>query len=285
MTYEYDHVGSSASDLEKFLKSTKGFARKLKLAKNPMILIGMGALTRKDGAQILRLCGKIAQKYSRVREGWNGFNVLQNAASRTAGLDMGFLPADGGQDLAGILKSCQDGGIQTVYSLGADEIGEEQFGNAFVIYQGSHGDRGAHRADIILPGAAYTEKDALWVNTEGRVQMGHMAVSPKGDAKIDWAILRALSSKCERVLPYDNINELRTKLFADHPTFAGLNVAPGSEDAASFDPSKLGKAGKVLKAPLKSPLTDFYFTNPIARASKVMAECSAVSAPISEAAE
>ena len=104
LTYEYNHIGVSASDLEAFLKSTKGFTRKLKSAKKPMILVGMGALTRKDGAQILRLCGKIAQKYNMVREGWNGFNVLQNAASRTAGLDMGFLPADGGLDLAGIFE-------------------------------------------------------------------------------------------------------------------------------------------------------------------------------------
>ena len=285
LTYDYDHIGVSAADLESFLKSNKGFAKKLKAAKNPMILIGQGALARKDGAQILRLCGKIAKKYNMVREDWNGFNVLHTAAARVAGLDMNFLPAKGGKDLTGILKGCQDGSVKTVYSLGADEIGEDQFGKAFVIYQGSHGDRGAHRADIILPGVAYTEKDALWVNTEGRVQMGRMAVPPKGQAKTDWAIIRALSSKCERTLPYDNLEDLRAKLFADHPTFSGLGHAPGADGAANFDPSKLGKSGKVLKAALKSPLGDFYFTNPIARASKVMAECSSVNSPISEAAE
>ncbi len=285
LTYDYDHIGVSAVDLESFLKSNKGFSRKLKSAKNPMILIGSGALARKDGPQILRLCGMIAKKYNMVRGGWNGFNVLHTAAARVAGLDMGFFPAKGGKDLAGIMKSCQDGSIKTIYSLGADELGEEQFGKAFVIYQGSHGDRGAHRADLILPGAAYTEKDALWVNTEGRVQMGRMAVPPKGNAKTDWAIIRALSSKCERTLPYDNIEDLRTKLFADHPTFAGLGHAPGADGASGFDPAKLGKSGKVLKAPLKSPINDFYFTNPIARASKVMAECSFVCSPLSEAAE
>ena len=285
LTYDYDHIGVNAADLEVFLKSTKGFARKLKTAKNPMILIGTGALSRKDGAQILRLCGLIAKKYKMVRDGWNGFNVLQTAASRVAGLDMGFLPAKGGKDLAGILKGAQDGSIKTIFSLGADELGEEQFGKAFVIYQGSHGDRGAHRADLILPGAAYTEKDALWVNTEGRAQMGRLCVPPKGDAKADWAIIRGLSSKCERTLPYDSLEELRTKLFADYTAFAGLGHAPGSAGAKDFDPAKLGKAGKVLKAPLKSALGDFYFTNPIARASKTMAECSAVCSPIQEAAE
>ncbi|PHR90954.1 MAG: NADH-quinone oxidoreductase subunit G [Robiginitomaculum sp.] len=287
LTYDYDHVGTTPEDLQAFLKSTKGFARKLKSAKNPMILIGTGALARKDGAQILRLCGEIAKKYKMVRKDWNGFNVLQTAASRVAGLDMGFLPAKDGLDLAGILKACKKGTVKTVYSLGADEIDEAGFGDAFVIYQGSHGDRGAHRADIVLPAAAYTEKDALWVNTEGRVQMGRMAVSPKGEAKIDWAIIRALSSKCDRTLPYNNLEELRTKLFADHPTFAGLNVAPGADGASAFDPAKLGKAGKVNKAPLRSQISDFYFTNPVARASAVMAECSAVgdSDMINEAAE
>ena len=285
LTYDYDHIGVSAVDLETFIKSNKGFAKKLKSAKNPMILIGSGALARKDGPQILRLCGMIAKKYNMVREGWNGFNVLHTAAARVAGLDMNFLPAKGGKDLSSILKGCQDGSIKTVFSLGADELGEDQFGKAFVIYQGSHGDRGAHRADLILPGVAYTEKDALWVNTEGRVQMGRMAVPPKGQAKTDWAIIRALSSKCERTLPYDHIEDLREKLFADHPTFSGLGHAPGADGASGFDPAKLGKSGKVLKAPLKSLVSDFYFSNPIARASKTMAECSVQCSPLSEAAE
>ena len=285
LTYDYEHVGVSAADLEIFLKTTKGFARKLKAAKNPMILIGMGALARKDGLQILRLCGEIAKKYKMVRKDWNGFNVLHTAASRVAGLDMGFLPAKGGRDLAGILKGAQDGSIKTIFSLGADELGEEQFGKAFVIYQGSHGDRGAHRADLILPGAAYTEKDALWVNTEGRVQSGKQAVPPKGDAKADWAIIRALSSKCERTLAYDDLGALREKLIADHPAFSRLGHAPGAEGAGEFDLAKLGKKGKVLKAPLKSLMGDFYFTNPIARASKTMAECSAVGTQLTEAAE
>ena len=285
LTYSYDHLGNTAIELEVLLKSTKGFARKLKSAKNPMVLIGQGALTRKDGAQILRLCGKIAEKFGMVKEGWNGWNVLHNAAARVAGLDMGFVPGKGGRDLAGIRAGAKDGSVKTIYNLGADEINEDLFGGAFVIYQGSHGDRGAHRADVILPGVAYTEKDALWVNTEGRVQMGRAAVPPKGDAKTDWKIVRALSEQCGRTLPYDNLEALREKLFADHPTFAGLNFAPGSVGAEGFAPAKLGAAGKALKAPLKSGMGDFYFTNPIARASQVMAQCSVECAPIKEAAE
>ncbi|PHS36698.1 MAG: NADH-quinone oxidoreductase subunit G [Robiginitomaculum sp.] len=279
LTYDYAHLGETADALEALLKSTKGFARKLKLAKNPMILIGQGALARKDGAKIMRLCGKIAEKFGMVKDGlakekWNGWNVLHTAASRVAGLDMGFVPAKGGRDLTGILAGAKDGSVKTIYNLGADEISEELFGDAFVVYQGSHGDAGAHRADVILPGLAYTEKDALWVNTEGRVQMGFAAVPPKGDAKTDWKIIRALSELCDRTLPYDDLGALRAKLFADHPTFAGLNHAPGAEGAADFVPSKLGTAGKPLKAPLKSGIGDFYFTNSIARASQVMAQCS-----------
>jgi len=285
LTYSYDHLGDTADALEALLASPKGFARKLKSAKSPMILIGQGALTRKDGAKILRLCGKIADKFGMVRDGWNGWNVLHTAAARVAGLDMGFVPAKGGRDLAGILAGAKDGSVKTIYNLGADEIKEDLFGKAFVIYQGSHGDAGAHRADVILPGAAYTEKDALWVNTEGRVQMGRAAVPPKGDAKTDWKIVRALSELCGRTLPYDDLESLRLKLFADHPSFAGLNHAPGSEGAAKFKPAKLGKTGKPLKAPLKSNIGDFYFTNPIARASQVMAKCSTECSPLQEAAE
>jgi len=286
LTYDVDHIGTTPADLEGFYKSTKGFAKKLKAAKNPMILIGASVFTRSDASSVLNACGKLASKYKMVRDDWNGFNVLHTAASRVAGLDMGFVPGKGGKNTKAILKACQDGSVKTVFNLGADEIEEASFGKAFVIYQGSHGDQGAHRADLILPGAAYTEKDALWVNTEGRVQMGRMAVPPKGEAKADWAIIRALSARCDRVLPYDSIDALRTKLFEDHPTFAGIGHAPGAEGADQFEPSKLGKAGKGNKTAFSLSVKDFYFTNPIARASQVMADCSAVGdEAISEAAE
>ncbi len=274
LTYEYEHLGATAGDLEKLLTARGGFAAKLKRAKNPMILIGLGALRRKDGEQIKRLCAKLAKKFNMVREGWNGWNILHQAAARVAGLDMGFLPAKGGRDLAGILQGAQDGSIKVIYNLGADELDEKLFGKAFVIYQGSHGDRGAHRADIILPGAAYSEKDALWVNTEGRVQEGFMATPPKGAAKTDWKIIRALSEHAGRTLPYDDLMGLRAKMCADHKVFAGLGHAPGADGAADFNLAKIGKSGKALKAPLKSSCQAFYFTNPIARASAVMAQCA-----------
>ena len=276
LTYEYEHLGTGPSDLDEFAKSTKGFIKKLKSAKKPVIILGAGALARRDGAQLLRRVGELSKALNIVREGWNGFNILHTAAARIGGLDMGFLPGEGGKAYKDILASAASGEIKTVFLLGADELDTSGLKDTFVIYQGSHGDAGAHVADIILPSAAYTEKDGIYVNIEGRVQMGSRAVAPKGEAKEDWAIIRALSGHIDRVLPYDSLSALREKLFADHPSFASINHAPGHSSAASFDPSILGKAGKTQDTAFESPLKDFYLTNPIARASNVMAECSAL---------
>jgi NADH-quinone oxidoreductase subunit G len=161
------------------------------------------------------------------------------------------------------------GALDVLVLLGADEL-DLTATDAFVVYMGSHGDVGAHRADVILPGAAYTEKDGLYVNTEGRVQLGERAVFPKGEAREDWAILRALSERVGARLPYDTLGQLRQRLFADHPTFGQIDHAPGST-AAPLDVTALGASGDVSDAPFASPIKDFYFTNPIARASVTMA--------------
>src|SRR5262249_52821217 len=146
-----------------------------------------------DGARVLAAARSIAESCGLIREGWNGFNVLHRAAARVGGLDLGFVPGPGGRDLGGILGGCKSGDIEVLYLLGADEIDASGLGSAFVIYQGHHGDRGAQRADVVLPGAAYTEKDGTYVNTEGRAQLARRAVFPPGDAREDWKILRALS--------------------------------------------------------------------------------------------
>jgi len=285
-TYEYDHIGTSPADIQALIKETKGFAKKLKSAKNPAIIIGSGALGRKDSAQILRVVGKLAAEVGAIREGWNGFNILHNAAARVGGLDMGFTPAQDGLTTHEILDAAQQDAVKTVYLLGADELDTSKLKNAFVIYQGSHGDAGAHVADIILPSAAYTEKDGLYVNLEGRVQMGVRAVAPKGEAKDGWAIIRALSGHLDRELPYNSIGQIREKLFEDHPSFASLGYAPGAQDAAKFDVAQIGEAGNMSSAAFKNSDIDFYMTNPIARASNVMAECSALNDDIvKEAAE
>ncbi len=274
LTYDFEHIGKSAADVTKFAKSRKGFAKAFKDAKNPVVIVGASALTGKDGAALLKAVGELSAKV--VREDWNGFNVLHTAASRVAGLDMGFFPSEGGKGTEAILDAAASGYIETVYLLGADELDTSKLEKTFVIYQGHHGDAGAHVADVILPGAAYTEKDGIYVNMEGRVQLGSRAVAPKGEAKEDWAIIRALSGHLNRVLPYDNLEALRETLFAEFPSFMSLGTAPGAEGVAEFDPKAMGEAGTLSDAPLLNPIKDFYMTNPIARASTVMAECSAV---------
>ena len=273
LTYSYEHVGNSAADVAGFAVSTSKFAKRFKKAKNPVIIIGAAALRGEAGQALLAALGQLAKETNVIHEDHNGFNILHAAASRVGGLDMGFLPGEGGLGTDAILEAAQQGAIKTVYLMGADELDTSKLKDAFVIYQGHHGDNGAHVADVILPGAAYTEKSGLYVNMEGRVQMADRATSPKGDAKEDWAILRALSAKVDRVLPYDSLDGLREKLMADHPTFMSLDTAP---ERAVFDAAALGAKGTLSSAPLKNPIEDFYMTNPIARASNVMAECSAV---------
>ena len=286
LTYDYDHIGTSASDFEKFATARSGFAKIFKAAKNPVVIVGSAALHGEAGQALLAAIGQFIAGTNVIRDDFNGFNILHAAASRVAGLDIGLVPAEGGLATEAILNAAQQGAIETVYLLGADEIDTSKLEKSFVIYQGHHGDKGAHIADVILPGTAYTEKSGLYVNMEGRVQMANRAVSPKGDAKEDWAILRAISAKVDRVLPYDSQDELRQKLFEDHPSFMSLDTAPGRVE---FNTSALGRAGKLSTDTLKNPIEDFYMTNPIARASDVMAECSAIAeahaGKVKEAAE
>jgi NADH-quinone oxidoreductase subunit G len=262
LTYPYTHIGAGAAALGDPGK----FGEVLKKAARPMVILGAGALARKDGAAVLRGAGKLASGLA--REGWSAFNVLHSAASRVAGLDLGFLPGPGGKSATDMLA----GGMDALLLLGVDEAALPPAG--VVIYLGTHGDAGAHRADIILPGAAYTEKDATWVNTEGRVQYGQRATFPKGEAKEDWAILRALSGVMGKTLPYDALDQLRARMIADHPSFGQVDYAPGAAGAAGFDAAAIGGDGKLSNEPFRSPVADFYLTNPIARASKTMAECS-----------
>lgn len=286
LTYPAEPLGSGGKTLAELAGKRSGFIKTLKDAKRPMIIVGMGALTRADGGNVLRAAGTLAAKVGAVTEDWNGFNVLHTAASRVGALDLGFLPGKGGKDVAGIQRAAKKGDIETVVLLGADELDMDAFGEAFVIYVGHHGDRGAHRADLILPGAAYTEKQGMWANTEGRIQFNARAVFPKGEAKEDWAIFRALSERLGRTLPYDSIEQLRAKLVADHPLLGEVGHAPGHESASSFDPSQIGEAGDVTDKPFASPVSDFYQTNAVARASRTMAECSAMkAAPAAQAAE
>ncbi len=170
-------------------------------------------------------------------------------------------------------RGAERGEIDVVYNLGADECDVSKLKNAFVIYQGSHGDAGARYADVIFPAAAYTEQSAIYVNTEGRAQMANRASFPPGEAREDWAILRALSDRIGKTLPYDDLFALRQAMIADAPSLGRIDHIGNAEER--FDANAVGSAGTFGSAPFVSPVTDYYLTNPIARASKTMAECSA----------
>ncbi|MDP3368846.1 MAG: NADH-quinone oxidoreductase subunit NuoG [Brevundimonas sp.] len=276
LTYDYSWLGAGSKTLAKLPKAAMDFLTK---AERPAIIVGAGAVSGPDGAAVLNALGALAKKVGVVTDGWNGFNVLHSAASRVAGLDMGFVPADGGKTAA---EMAARGALDVLFLLGADEIDLSK-SKAFRVYLGSHGDRGAHGADVILPGAAYTEKSGLYVNTEGRVQMAERVVFPKGQAKEDWAILRALSAMVGQTLPYDTLDALRSKLMADHPTFGRIDYLPAP---ASFEVGSLGKKGDLGDTAFVSAVRDPYLNNPITRASVTMAELSALRiAPVAMAAE
>jgi NADH-quinone oxidoreductase subunit G len=268
LTYPATKLGDGPEVLAGLIDGSVAWAETLRAARNPAIIIGQGALARPDGARILGLARQVAESFSMIREDWNGFNVLHTAAARVGGLDLGFVPGEGGRDVAGILAGAGSGAIEVVYLLGADEIDTGALGQAFVIYQGHHGDRGAARADVVLPGAAYTEKNALWVNTEGRVQEGRLAVQPPGDAREDWRILRALSETLGHKLPYDTAGQLRDHLVALHPHFAAIDtVTPAAW-------TTFGEAGAPDAAPFAYPISNYYLTDAISRASPTMAACT-----------
>jgi NADH-quinone oxidoreductase subunit G len=268
LTYKYEYLGGGPRTLQEVAEGRHAFAELLRKAQKPMLILGSGALARADGAAVLHLARQVAESCNMVQEGWNGFNLLHRVASRVGGIEIGFLPGEGGRDIHGILDGAQKGAIEAVYLLGADEIGASWLGSAFVIYQGHHGDAGAHRADVILPGAAYTEKNATYVNTEGRVQQTRLAAFAPGDAREDWTILRALSDALGQRLPYDNAAQLQRRMFAVNPRLQQLDsVAPAAW-------GEFGTPGPVGDAPFVPPIDNFYMTDPISRASETMAKCT-----------
>ena len=248
LTYDYAHAGTDRAALEGLLDHEFGEV----LEQPSIVIVGQGAINEADGEAVLAAAMKLAEATK------SKLMVLHTAAARVGAMDVGAV-TEGGLDKA-------LDGAEVIYNLGADEleIGE----GAFVIYQGSHGDRGAHRADIILPGAAYTEEQGLFVNTEGRPQLALRAAFPPGEAKENWAILRALSAELGAALPYDSLAQLRRALVEEVPHLAEIDQVP--ENAwAPLKPKKLGKAT------FRNAVSDFYLTNPIARASSLMAELSA----------
>ncbi|MDH3236114.1 MAG: NADH-quinone oxidoreductase subunit NuoG, partial [Alphaproteobacteria bacterium] len=268
LTYDAELLGAGPETLATLVKGDHSFAETLKHARRPMLILGMGALARSDGAAILAAARSLAEATQMVTADWNGFNVLHTAAARVGGLDLGFVPKRGGKDVQGIIEAAGQGAIDVLYLLAADEIDMDALGSAFVIYQGHHGDAGAHRADVILPGAAYTEKPGTYVNTEGRAQRGRLAAFPPGEAREDWTILRALSEVLGKTLPYDTLAQVRDGLAKASPVFANVDAIL----TTTWD--DFGKPGTTDAAPFASPIANFYMTDPITRCSEIMAKCT-----------
>ena len=284
LAYPYDYLGSGGQTLRELADGKHPFAAKLQGASTPLVIVGAGAIARADGRAVLAAAARIAAAATQGKDpSWNAFNVLHTAASRVAALDIGFVPAKPvttGVDT--FVAAAESGALDFLFLLGADDIDMSRLGKAFVVYQGSHGDAGAHRADVIFPAAAYAEKSATYVNTEGRAQMTARAAFPPGDAREDWTIIRALSPLVGHTLPYDSINVLRADLYKHAPVLAALDrVTPADAKAVAA----LADTKEAVKdEPFRSAVKDFYLTNPIARASAVMAEMSALKKAAGKAA-
>jgi NADH-quinone oxidoreductase subunit G len=268
LTFPVELLGTGGETLSALAQGEHPWAARLRDAQNGMIVLGQGALSRSDGAHVLATARGLAESCGLCRDDWIGFNVLHTASARVGGLDLGFVPGPAGRDVGGIVAGCKSGEVEFLYLLGADEIDTSDLGSAFVIYQGHHGDRGARRADVVLPGVAYTEKDGTYVNTEGRVQLARAAVFPPGEAREDWKILRAISGAIGRPLPFDTLGELRRRMSQTYPVFAVTDRVT----RAAWAP--FGEAGPVDPTPFTYPIKDFYRTDPISRTSETMAQCS-----------
>lgn len=270
-TYGYEYLGADAKAVAEFVAGKGPFAQKFKAAKKPLIIVGSALVEHSDGAAVYNALAKYVEKNKRtlLTPEWNGFSVLQRAASRTAAYDIGFVPS----------KKASSTKPKFIYLLNADEVDPKLIPqNAFVVYQGHHGDLGAQLADVCLPGAAYTEKSTTWVNTEGRTQLGRAAVPPPGASREDWKIIRALSEVVGSPLPYDDVLSLRDRMWEISPTLVRYDVTePTSVETALAGLKALVAStatARVSGTPFKKPIENFYQTDPISRASVTMAQCT-----------
>ncbi len=280
LTYPVEWLGDRPAVLAGLMDGSVGFVETLRAAKRPMVIVGQSALAREDGPAMLAAAWALAGSVGALTLEWHGFNMLHTVASRVGALDLGLVPHAGCRSVAGMMS----GGVEVLWLLGADEIGPGRIGpDTFVVYQGHHGDAGAARADVILPGAAYVEKSGTYVNTEGRVQTSYQAVFPPGEAREDWRILRAFSEVVGHTLPYDDIEAVRARLAAVNPVFARQGLP---RFGATGEAGPAGDASALGGAPFTAMIQDYYQTNVISRASATMAECSRVYArPVAQAAE
>jgi NADH-quinone oxidoreductase subunit G len=280
LTYSVVHLGASPALLTDLHNGSHDFAKVLGNAKKPMIIVGQGGLARPDGSAVLAAAWRLAAHVGALANDWHGFNVLHTAAARVGALDLGFVPGPNGKTVDAMLN----GGVDLLWLLGADGFDPARIApGTLVVYQGHHGDAGAQRADVILPGAAYTEKSGTYVNTEGRAQRGFRAVYPPGDAREDWTILRAFSAVAGHPLPYDTIDALRLRLEQVNPVFGRIGALPRFGCSDHTGPA--GDPAVLADDPLVSAVANYYVTDPISRASPTMAACVEAQATPALAAE
>ena len=279
LTYGHDWLGEGPAVLRAILDGSHRFCEVLRQAERPMLILGRGALARPDGAAVLAAAWQVAAQYGMLRPDWHGFNLLHLFGGQVAPLELGFVAPP---DLA------PPGPPQALWLLGADGFDVSRIpADTFVVYQGHHGEAAAARADVILPGAAYTEKEGTWVNTEGRVQRGRLAVYPPGEAREDWKIIRAASEVLGARLPYDTLPAVRARLAEVNPVFARPDRVERRGCENQTGPT--GDAGALSDAPFVLPIANYWQADVISRASEIMAECArvipATSAPAQMAAE
>ena len=267
--YKYDHLGEGALELKELLSGKHSFCEKLKSSKRPMVILGPSVYRRRDASTIVDLVQQLCESYAVFQEDWNGFNVLHTKASSVGALDLGFVPEKKTTDMTTLLRDIQQDAIKLVYLLGVDSLSKEDLKDAFVIYQGHHGDVGAHSADVVLPGLSYTEKTATYVNVEGRVQSTTACAKAQGQAKEDWKILRALSDVLGQTLPFNTLEALREQMTAQHPTFQEYGAVSFRtyEKQTDFTPESLSQL------PFEDTIPNYYMTDVISKNSATMAAC------------
>ena len=268
LTYDYNHISKTPEGINSIVNEKNNFYNILKSSNRAMIIIGMSVFTHPDVNNIIKSLYLLCDKTNVINKDWNGYNVLHTCASRVGGIDLGFVPGKGGKSTKEILNAAEKQDLKFIYLLGADEFDAKKLDKTFVVYQGHHGDRGANIADVILPGCAYTEKNGTYVNTEGRVQLALKAVSPPGEAKEDWKIIRALSEVVGCDLKYKTIDQVRKRMAWQNNIFADIN---GIYNDHSFF---TGSSEFISSIPFNYPIKNYYQTDVISRASKTMAECT-----------
>lgn len=270
LTYPVTDMGNDVMRLQDIMSGKGKVAKALKSAKRPAIIVGQSVLKSTQGPVILNACAQIAETYKFVQDnGWNGFNVLHTAANRVGGLDVGFIPGENGLNCMDIVSATHDCRINVVFLQGVDEIATKLSKKAFVVYIGHHGDKGASRADVILPGCAYTEKDAIYVNTEGRSQCAYKAVNPPGQAREDWQILAEILKRMRYPKAYVSIQDVRKDLQKENSEFTenhGFSKRPWN--------ANMGHHGDLKPEALEPVITNVYMTNIISKYSKTMAQCT-----------